>query len=333
MLRLETNPSMTADLIDELVDVWVDVVNAGGTVGFAAPTDAATVRPAAEAHARGVGDGSQDLVVARDEDGRVAGFGFLERNDMAITAHWASVARLQRRVDLVGRGVGAMVLTALEDIAAERGVTLMTLSVREHSGRERFYQSQGYRIDGRLPGRLRMADGSALASVYLSKALGPDDPRQPVDGTAPDLEGQVPLKVRRLDPDLALPAYAHPGDAGLDLRAAEAADLPPGERVAVGTGIAIELPEGTVGLVHPRSGLARRHGVGMVNAPGTIDAGYRGEVVVLLINHDPREAVRIERGDRIAQLLVQRIEAVGVVEVDELGQSTRGDGGFGSTGR
>lgn len=143
----------------------------------------------------------------------------------------------------------------------------------------------------------------------------------------------MPLQVRRLDPDLPLPAYAHPGDAGLDLYAAEPVELPPGRRASVPTGIALAVPPGCVGLVHPRSGLAARHGLTIVNAPGTVDAGYRGEVRVLLLNTDPDTPVTIDRGDRIAQLLIQRVETVEVVEVDLLPETARGQGGFGSTGR
>lgn len=139
------------------------------------------------------------------------------------------------------------------------------------------------------------------------------------------------LPIQRLDPDLPLPRYAHPGDAGLDLATREPLQLAPGERAAVPTGIAVAIPEGWVGLVHPRSGLARRHGISMVNAPGTIDAGYRGEIHVLLINHGA-ETVAFERGDRIAQLLLQRVGRAELVEVASLDDSARGDGGFGSTG-
>jgi dUTP pyrophosphatase len=142
---------------------------------------------------------------------------------------------------------------------------------------------------------------------------------------------QVELRVRRLDPGLALPCYAHPGDAGLDLLAARDVRLEPGDRVAVPTGLAIAVPEGWVGLVHPRSGLARRHGVTVTNAPGTIDAGYRGEVEVLLVNLGA-EAVELVRGDRIAQLLLQPVGHATVVEVDDLDATARGAGGFGSTG-
>ena len=141
------------------------------------------------------------------------------------------------------------------------------------------------------------------------------------------------VAVRRLDPQVPLPAYAHPGDAGCDLVTTVDAVVPPGERVLLPTGIALALPEGYAAFVHPRSGLAAHHGVGLVNAPGTIDAGYRGEVKVVLINHDPREPLRLRRLDRIAQLVVQRVEQVVWREVEgELPDSARGEGGHGSTG-
>ena len=140
------------------------------------------------------------------------------------------------------------------------------------------------------------------------------------------------VPVLRLDPDLPLPAYAHPGDAGADLCTTVDLVLAPGERCLVPTGIALALPEGHVALVHPRSGLAARHGVSIVNTPGTVDAGYRGEIKVLLVNHDPREPVELRRGDRVAQLVVQRFEQARFVEVDELPGSSRGEGGYGSTG-
>jgi dUTP pyrophosphatase len=139
--------------------------------------------------------------------------------------------------------------------------------------------------------------------------------------------------VQRLDRDLPLPAYAREGDAGLDLYAREAVTLAPGARAAVGTGVAIALPDGYAGFVLPRSGLALRHGLSLVNTPGLIDAGYRGEIRVILVNHDPATPVTLSRGDRIAQLVVQRVERVDVVEVDALPESHRGAGGFGSTGR
>lgn len=138
--------------------------------------------------------------------------------------------------------------------------------------------------------------------------------------------------ITRLDPDLPLPAYEHPGDAGLDLRSRIDIGLSPGERALVPTGISIALPRGTVGMVCPRSGLALRHGIGLVNAPGIIDAGYRGEISVILINHDPAMACRISRGDRIAQLVLQSVLEADLIEVTELPGSHRGTGGFGSTG-
>lgn len=144
--------------------------------------------------------------------------------------------------------------------------------------------------------------------------------------------GTVDVRVRLLDPGVPLPAYAHPGDAGADLVAAEDVEIPPGARALVRTGVAIALPEGHVGLVHPRSGLAARHGVTVLNAPGTVDAGYRGEIKVNLVNHDPAKTVSLARGDRIAQLVVQPVERARFHVVDELPDSARGDGGHGSTG-
>ncbi len=140
------------------------------------------------------------------------------------------------------------------------------------------------------------------------------------------------LLVQRLDPALPLPSYARPDGAGLDLSSREDVMLAPGERALVGTGLAVAIPPGHVGLVHPRSGLAARCGISIVNAPGTIDAGYRGEILVNLINLDPHTSVQVNRGDRIAQLLVQRVETVHLVETDVLPGSVRGDTGHGSTG-
>ena len=142
----------------------------------------------------------------------------------------------------------------------------------------------------------------------------------------------VVIQVRLIDPDLPLPAYAHPGDAGADLVAAEDAEIAPGDRVKVRTGIAVAIPDGFVGLVHPRSGLAARLGVTVLNAPGTVDAGYRGEILVNLINHDRSRTVKISRGDRIAQLLIQRVERAVFHAVDTLDDTSRGAGGHGSTG-
>ncbi|MFC7471300.1 dUTP diphosphatase [Actinomadura keratinilytica] len=140
------------------------------------------------------------------------------------------------------------------------------------------------------------------------------------------------LRVRRLHPEVPLPAYGNPGDAGADLCTTELAVLAPGERAVLPTGIAIALPEGYAAFVHPRSGLAARCGLALVNAPGTIDAGYRGEIKVIVVNLDPREKVRFERFDRIAQLVVQQVETVRFHEVSELPGSVRAEGGFGSTG-
>jgi dUTP pyrophosphatase len=140
--------------------------------------------------------------------------------------------------------------------------------------------------------------------------------------------------VRALDPDLALPVYAHPGDAGADLVARVDVELAAGGgRALVPTGVALSLPEGTAGFVLPRSGLALRHGVTCLNTPGLIDAGYRDEVKVLLVNLDPSEPYLVRRGDRIAQLVVQRVEQAAFLPVEALGASARGTGGFGSTGR
>jgi dUTP diphosphatase len=142
----------------------------------------------------------------------------------------------------------------------------------------------------------------------------------------------VDVLVKRLDPDLPLPARSHPGDAGVDLVAAADVDLAPGARAVVPTGVAIALPDGYAAFVHPRSGLAAKHGVTIVNAPGTVDAGYRGEIRVTLLNTDPAAAVSFQRGDRIAQLVIQRVASPVFHEVDSLPGSARGENGFGSTG-
>lgn len=141
---------------------------------------------------------------------------------------------------------------------------------------------------------------------------------------------QIPIK--RLDSGLPVPSYAHPGDAGADLYSAVELTLAAGERALVPTGVALALPEGYVALVHPRSGLAARHGISIVNAPGTIDAGYRGEIQVCLVNTDREHPFTIQRGDRIAQLVIQRFESAAFVEVEDLTDSARGTGGYGSTG-
>jgi len=143
---------------------------------------------------------------------------------------------------------------------------------------------------------------------------------------------EADVLIKRLDPDMPLPSYSHPGDAGADLATAEDVELGPGERVLVRTGLAIALPAGYAAFVHPRSGLAAKYGVTLVNAPGTVDAGYRGEIKVTLLNTDSDRAVRFNRGDRIAQLVIQRVERAVFHEVEVLPGSSRGDGGFGSTG-
>jgi dUTP pyrophosphatase len=142
----------------------------------------------------------------------------------------------------------------------------------------------------------------------------------------------VDVLLLQLDPGLEPPSYAHVGDAGADLRSTESFQLQPGERRLVGTGVAIALPGGYAAFVHPRSGLAARHGVSIVNAPGTVDAGYRGEIKVCLINTDRSHPVGIARGDRIAQLVIQPVSTAAFVPVTELPSSARGSGGYGSTG-
>lgn len=149
----------------------------------------------------------------------------------------------------------------------------------------------------------------------------------------PPRPGAVEVLLHRLDPGIPLPDYAHPGDAGADLCTATDLVLQPGERHLVGTGIALALPEGYAGFVHPRSGLAARSGLTIVNAPGTVDAGYRGEIRVCLLNTDPVRPIELRRGDRIAQLVVQRVEYARFREVTELPASRRGAGGHGSTGQ
>ena len=144
----------------------------------------------------------------------------------------------------------------------------------------------------------------------------------------PDVE----VQITRTSPDVPLPSYAHPGDAGADLRARVDVVLQPGERKLVPTGVSISLPDGYVALIHPRSGLATKHGLTIVNAPGTVDAGYRGEISVTLLNTDARQDIELRRGDRIAQMVIQRVEYAQFVPVDELDGSVRGAGGFGSTG-
>lgn len=315
-MHLVTNPDLTAQLREQLIALWVTVVEDGGAVGFVRPASCDDVADTAHAAFDRVAVGLDDLVVALDGDA-VVGFGFLERSATELQGHVGTVRRLQRAPAHAGRGIGAAVLAELERLAHDRGLTLITLNVRGGTGRERFYLANGYTLDARLPGRLRVEGGQLADELRLSKPVRPAGPR---------------LLVRQLDGGLPLPRYARPGDAGLDLYARRAVALKPGERVRVPTGLAVAVPDGHVGLVHPRSGLAARHGVTLVNAPGTIDAGYRGEIQVILINTDAHEPVELERGARIAQLVIQRVETVEVVAVDELPDSVRGNAGFGSTG-
>ena len=142
----------------------------------------------------------------------------------------------------------------------------------------------------------------------------------------------VTVHIKLLDPELPAPAYAKPGDAGADLRSRIDFELEPGERALVPTGVAIALPEGYVGLVHPRSGLATKNGITIVNAPGTVDSGYRGELMVTLLNTDKTKSFHVQRGDRIAQLIIQKYEHATFTVVDELDQTERGSSGFGSSG-
>src|SRR5947209_5088369 len=162
--------------------------------------------------------------------------------------------------------------------------------------------------------------------VALSSPCVPPGGSSPLPHTEPD------VLIQRLDAGVPLQSYSHPGDAGADLTTAEDIELGPGERALVRTGLAIALPAGYAAFVHPRSGLAARHGVTLVNAPGTVDAGYRGQIQVVLLNTDRREAIRVQRGDRIGQLVIQRVERAVFRAVGQLPESGRGAGGFGSTG-
>ncbi|CAN5894499.1 hypothetical protein BH20ACT7_BH20ACT7_16340 [soil metagenome] len=318
--RVERNPLLTSELTHALVELWTTVSNAGGAVGFFPPVSTDDVRPTAEAAFARIQQGDDDLVVAFEGD-RPVGLGMLVTQDSPLHRHWASIERLQRHPECGGRGVASHLLAELEQAARDRRLRRLVLAVRGGTGLEDFYLAHGYALDAALPERVMLEDGDVRDLLVLSKALGPGIAAGPR------------LLVRRLDPDLPVPAYAHPEDAGLDLYAREPVQLGPGRRALVPTGVAIALPAGHVGLVHPRSGLAARHGIALVNAPGTIDAGYRGEIKVVVINLDPAEPVALERGERIAQLIVQRVEHVAVVEVDALDATVRGEGGFGSSGR
>ena len=330
MVELVRNPELTDALVEQLASVWVAVTEAGGAVGFTAPVSAEQVRrEAAEDHVAEVRAGRQDLVVAFQERALV-GFGFLATvAGPAVKSHLGIVTRLQRHPDAAGHGVGAAVLAELEACARDRALAVVCLTVRGGTGVERFYLANGYRLDGRLPDRL-LIQGALTEELQLSKRLSQAGGERVAGG---DADAAAVVRLQRLDPELALPQRAHPGDAGLDLCARCDVTLAPGQRALVPTGVAVALPPGTVGLLHPRSGLALRHGVGMVNAPGTIDAGYRGELQVVLINLDPTDPIALQRGERVAQLIVQPVEQLPVVEVNELDDGPRGARGFGSSGR
>ncbi|ABM06640.1 putative deoxyuridine 5'-triphosphate nucleotidohydrolase (dut) [Paenarthrobacter aurescens TC1] len=172
-----------------------------------------------------------------------------------------------------------------------------------------------------------VSNETAVFSTDQSSAVA-DSSETTAAYSAPTLE----VQLKMLDAGLEAPSYAHPGDAGADLRARVDVHLAPGQRKLVPTGVSIALPEGFVALIHPRSGLATKHGLTVVNAPGTVDAGYRGEIAVTLLNTDQENAIDLKRGDRIAQMVIQRVEYAQFVAVDQLSESVRGTGGFGSTG-
>ena len=317
-IEVRRNPTLSDDLCEALVDVWIAVTEAGGAVGFTPGVTRDEVWGTAGPTFDRVRSGADDIVVAFDGD-RPVGMAFLAINSLGIHRHWGTVKRLQRHPEHRERGVGGALLQGLEEAALARGLEMLVLTVRGGTGREGFYAHHGYRLEARLPRRIILGDDDFREELFMAKNLMGD--------------GGLPLRVRRLDPELPVPSYAHAGDAGLDLYAREDVRLAPGARAVVPTGVAVALPAGCVGLVHPRSGLAARHGVALVNAPGTIDEGYRGEIKVIVVNLDPAEEVTISRGDRIAQLLVQRVETVDVIEVETLDDTSRGEGGFGSSGR
>lgn len=234
------------------------------------------------------------------------------------------------------------------DVAQDAGARAKKVISRSEGGQHRDVGhlkewSRRHRREARRPPTVRTTRPSRALLRAVVVPEGHDRPGLGGSHDGADREGAgqavvgcpaMRIPVRRLDPTLPLPVAAHEGDAGYDLRAREAVILAPGGgRAAVSTGIAVAIPPGWAGLVLPRSGLALRHGVTCLNAPGLIDAGFRDEIRVILVNHDPADAFKIEVGDRIAQLVIQAVEAVEWAEVDDLGESARGRGGFGSTGR
>lgn len=349
-VELTRNPPVDDALVQRIAEVWTRVTNAGGAVGLVAPVTVAEVRRLARVELAPVAEGRDDLVVAT-RDGALLGFGLLVTEPYGTHRHVGTIRRLQRDPRVAGEGIGAAVLAELERAAADRGLTLLALTVRGGSGREDFYTACGYRFDATLPDRL-LIDGVPTAEHHLSKPLPVTDPppasappaaaaaaeaphtrtaRPPHDTAARALLPVLP--VLRVHPDAVLPAAAHPGDAGLDLTSVEPVELAPGARAVVRTGLAVAVPDGHVGLIHPRSGLAARHGLALVNAPGTVDAGYRGELKVIVINLDPAHPITLEAGVRIAQLVIQPVVNLEPVEVADLPASARGADGFGSTGR
>ena len=328
MVTVRLNPSVDGALAEQLVDMWTRVTNTGGTVGLAPPVTPEDVRPLAQRAFARAAAGLADLAVAFEGEGlpggRAIGMGLLDQAEGPLERHIGTVRRLMRDPDFAGRGVGVAVLAGLQAAAVRRGIDRLVVEVRAGHGREAWYRARGFEIEAALPDRVRVA-GRPVGVVLMSKSLG--------GGTSDSSDVSLRMPLLQLDPDLPVPQYASPGDAGLDLYARSRVDLAPGARAIVPTGVAVAVPAGYVGLVHPRSGLAARHGIGLVNAPGTIDSGYRGEIKVILVNLDQRSTVNIARGDRVAQLVVQPVEHVAVAVVDELPSSVRGLRGFGSSGR
>ncbi len=195
-------------------------------------------------------------------------------------------------------------------------------------GRRFELELEGELLEKRLPGEGMVEEIRTLREHLGYYGVVPLVEMRRLQGRS---DAGVPMRIKKLDPGIELPSYAHPGDAGLDIRSAEDVVILPGERALVSTGFAMALPEGYAAFVQPRSGLAAREGISIVNTPGLIDCHYRGEVKVILINHGS-EPFRVRRGDRIAQMVVQRVEEARVEEVYELDDTTRGEGGFGSTG-
>lgn len=338
MIRTQVNPPLTDSLIEDVVALWTAAANHGEAVGFAPPVGAEQVARAVAVHWDRVIDGVSDLIVAFDEDVLV-GFALLARSQEGpAAAHRGRLETLQRAADHAGTGIGSVLLDAVRAQAESHGIGRLTLTMREGTGAERFYLRNGFRQVARLPDWVRIG-GRPIAALVLTADLSVEPggaaaapgvaAGEPVDTPV----GGVVVPVLRLDPDLPLPRYAQPGDAGLDLHARVHRILPPGTRTVMPTGIAVAIPPGYVGLVHPRSGSAVRDGLSIVNSPGTIDAGYRGEIKVPLINHDPSAKIVLHRGDRVAQLLLQRVEHAVLHEVDTLPDGSRGAEGFGSTGR